>query len=78
MSDNTVDFSQNKQQLDHASIKEACNTDKKIWCNTRGGYIIKTTYNPAQRSYDEQHMPYNLIPEGIPIHFQSNVISEQS
>ena len=40
MSDNSVDFSQNKQQLDYASVKEACNTENKIWWNT-----MKRLYN---------------------------------
>jgi hypothetical protein len=78
MSDNTVDFSQNKAPLDYASIKDSLNTEKKTWWNTRSGYIIKTTYDPSNRSYHEQNLPFNLIPEGKPITFESNVINEQT
>ena len=60
--------------IDYATIKDALNTEKKCWWNTRAGYIIKTQYDPSTRSYKEQNLPYNLTPEGIPIKFTSNEI----
>jgi hypothetical protein len=74
MSDNNVNFSNNKVKINVEDMKQACNTENKIWWNTRGGYIIKTKYDPNNRSYHEDNLPYNLVPEGIPIKFQSNEI----
>tara|TARA_B100002019_G_C20906382_1_gene420625 strand:- start:338 stop:574 length:237 start_codon:yes stop_codon:yes gene_type:complete len=76
MSDNTVDFSQPTNKLDETHIKEALCHNNKIWWNTRAGYIIKTVYDSNQRTYKEQSIPYNLTPEGIPIKFDSNIISD--
>ena len=69
----------NKKQnkINIQSIKETINPDNnKIWWNTRAGYIIKTVYDSNQRTYKEQSIPYNLTPEGIPIKFDSNIISD--
>ena len=78
MSDNTVNFSNNTTQLDHSGIKEALNSDNKIWWNTRAGYIIKTVYNPEHRSFNEHNHPFNINPQGHPIKFGTNEVDFNS
>jgi len=78
MSDNTVNFSNNKVNIDHSGIKESLNPSNKIWWNTRGGYIIKTVYNAEQRSFNEQNIPFNLNPQGHPIKIGTNEVDYNS
>ena len=71
-------FSSSKQnKINTNSIKESLNPDNnKTWWNVRDGFIVKTTYNETNNNYSIRKQPFNIKPCGIPIHFQTNVISE--
>ena len=67
----------NHHKLNRDSIKKSFNHDNyKTWWNTRDGFIIKTTYDERNRNYIIHKQPFNIRPSGIPIHFQTNIISE--
>jgi len=72
-------FTSNKKQnkINIQSIKDTMNPDNnKIWWNSRDGYIVKTTYSETTNQFLIEKQKFGLKPNGIPIHFQSNVISE--
>ena len=70
-------FTNKKQnKINIQSLKETINPDNnKSWWNTRDGYIIKTTYNESTNRYSIQKHQFNVTPNSIPIHFQTNMIS---
>ena len=78
MSSNIVNHSNNRRPIDVNAIKDVLNCDKKTWWNTRAGYIIKTTYDTNNRTFHESNLPYNIVPDGIPIKFASNKIPHDS
>lgn len=66
-----------QNKINIQSIKDTIDPDNnKIWWNTRDGYIVKTSYNETTNKYLIQKQPFNIKPNGIPIHFQTNVISD--
>lgn len=71
-------FTSKKQnKINIQSMKDAIDPDNnKIWWNTRDGHIVKTTYNETTNRFLIEKQPFGIRPSGIPIHFQSNIISE--
>jgi len=71
-------FKSNKQnKINIQSMKDAIDPDNnKIWWNTRDGHIVKTNYNETTNRFLIEKKPFGIRPIGIPIHFQSNIISD--
>ena len=66
-----------QDKINIQSIKDTINPDNnKIWWNTRDGYIVKTAYNESLNRYETSKQQFGIKPNGIPVHFQSNVLSE--
>ena len=70
-------MTKNKNKINIKDIKETMNPDNnKVWWNTRDGFIIKTTYNESTNRYSIHKHEFNVVPNGIPIHFQTNMIPQ--
>jgi hypothetical protein len=48
-----------RRQVVFYDDKDCC---MKSWFNTRGGYIIKTTYDAPRDIFVTTHMPFNRVP----------------
>jgi hypothetical protein len=49
----------NLQPQQYASFEPLPQYERKVWFNQRGGYIIKSTYDPYTKKIYEQKTPYN-------------------